>query len=70
MAVRNRQHSRDPRGGFTLIEVMVAMMVIALIATIGVKGFRSVTKSNLREATAHFSGAIRYMFDRASMTGK
>jgi general secretion pathway protein H len=49
---------------------MVAMMVMALIATIGVKGFRSVTKSNLREATAHFSGAIRYMFDRASMTGK
>ncbi len=68
--MRNRQHSRNPRGGFTLIEVMVAIMVVALIATIGVKGFRSVTKSNLREATAHFSGAIRYMFDRASITGK
>jgi len=68
--VRNRQHKRDPRGGFTLIELMVAIMVVALISTIGVKGFRSVTKSNLREATAHFSGAIRYMFDRASITGK
>ena len=34
------------------------------------KGFRSVTKSDLREATAHMSGAIRYMFDRASITGK
>lgn len=68
--MRNGPHRRDPRGGFTLIEVMVAVMVVALIATIGVKGFRSVRKSDLREATAHFSGAIRYLFDRASITGK
>jgi len=56
--------------GFTLIEVMVAMMVIALIATIGVKGFRTVTKGNLREGSAHMAGAIRFLFDRASITGK
>jgi general secretion pathway protein H len=56
--------------GFTLIEVMVAMMVIALIATIGVKGFRTVTKSSLREGSAHMAGAIRFLFDRASITGK
>ena len=68
---------RDPRGsarrpsqGFTLIEVMVAMLVIALIATVGVKGFRTVTKGNLREGSAHMSGAIRFLFDRASITGK
>lgn len=59
-----------PAGGFTLIEVMVALMVIALIASIGVKGFRAITKSDLRAATAHMSGAIRYLFDRASITGK
>ena len=56
--------------GFTLIEVMVAMMVVALIATIGVKGFRTVTKGNLREGSAHMAGAIRFLFDRASITGK
>ena len=56
--------------GFTLIEVMVALMVVALIATIGVKGFRTVTKGNLREGSAHMSGAIRFLFDRASITGK
>jgi general secretion pathway protein H len=59
-----------PAGGFTLIEVMVALMVIALIASIGVKGFRAVTKSDLRATTAHLSGAIRFLFDRASITGK
>jgi general secretion pathway protein H len=68
--VRKKGHTRDPRGGFTLIELMVAMLVVMLMATMGVKGFRSVTKSNLREATAHFSGAVRYLFDRASITGK
>jgi general secretion pathway protein H len=45
-------------------------MVIALIASIGVKGFRAITKSDLRAATAHMSGAVRYLFDRASITGK
>ena len=62
--------ARRPSQGFTLIEVMVAMMVVALIATIGVKGFRTVTKGNLREGSAHMSGAIRFLFDRASITGK
>jgi general secretion pathway protein H len=53
-----------------LIEVMVAMMVVALIATIGVKGFRTVTKGSLREGSSHMAGAIRFLFDRASITGK
>jgi general secretion pathway protein H len=53
-----------------LIEVLVAVLVVSLILTIGVKGFRSITKSNLRESASHMSGAIRYLFDRASITGK
>jgi len=70
-------HQRDLVGsarrrsqGFTLIEVIVALMVVALIATIGVKGFRTVSKSSLREESAHMAGAIRFLFDRASITGK
>lgn len=65
-----RSRARDGAGGFTLVEVMVAMLIVALMITIGVKGFRSITKSNLRESAAHMSGAIRYLFDRASITGK
>ena len=68
---------REPRrrgsaasGGFTLIEVMVVLLVIGLLAGLGVSGFRAVTKGDLRESTAHLSGAIRYLFDRASITGK
>ena len=62
--------ARRPSQGFTLIEVIVALMVVALIATIGVKGFRTVTKGSLREGSAHMSGAIRFLFARASITGK
>jgi general secretion pathway protein H len=63
--------ARRPSGaGFTLIEVLVVVLIVSLMITIGVKGFRSITKSNLRESTAHMSGAIRYLFDRASITGK
>jgi general secretion pathway protein H len=62
--------TRHRAAGFTLIEVIVVILVMALMATIGVKGFRSITKSNLRESAAHLSGAIRYLFDRASITGK
>lgn len=62
--------ARDRAGGFTLIEVLVVVLIVSLMITIGVKGFRSITKSNLRESAAHLSGAIRYLFDRASITGK
>ncbi len=60
---------RAPRG-FTLIEIMVVLLIMGLVASLGVTGFRAVTKSDLRATTAHLSGAIRYLFDRASITGK
>jgi general secretion pathway protein H len=65
-----RRSGASASGGFTLIEVMVVLLVIGLLAGLGVSGFRAVTKGDLRESTAHLSGAIRYLFDRASITGK
>src|SRR4029077_20917995 len=56
--------------GFTLIELLVALVIVALITGSAVRGFRSLDKSDLRAGTAHVSGAIRYLFDRASTTGK
>ena len=57
--------------GFTLIEVMIALLVVALIATIGVQGVpRASPRATCARATAHMSGAIRFLFDRASITGK
>jgi general secretion pathway protein H len=59
-----------PARGFTLIEVMVVLLIIGIIMTLGVRGFSVISKSNLREGSAHLAGAIRFLFDRASVTGK
>jgi general secretion pathway protein H len=59
-----RQH------GFTLIEMMVVLCILGLLMGLGTRGFRALAKSDLRSSSAHLSGAIRYLFDRASTTGK
>ena len=56
--------------GFTLIEVMVVFAIVALLVGASVQGFRSLRKADLREATTQLSGSMRYLFDRASTTGK
>jgi general secretion pathway protein H len=63
-------HRRVSLRGFTLIEIMMTLVIVALITAGAVRGFRSLAKSDLRSGTAHLSGAIRYLFDRASTTGK
>jgi len=54
----------------TLIEVMVVVVLIALMVGSAVAGFRSMAKSDLRASASKMAGAVRYLFDRASTTGK
>jgi general secretion pathway protein H len=61
---------RSSASGFTLLEIMVVLAVIALIMGSAVHGFRSLAKSDLRNSSAKMSGAVRFLFDRASTTGK
>lgn len=56
--------------GFTLIEVMIAMTLVALMVVTTVMGVRSLAKSDLRSTASRMAGTIRYLFDRASTTGK
>ena len=44
--------------------------LIGLLTASVVVGFRSFAKSELRGGAAKLAGAIRYLFDRASTTGK
>jgi type II secretion system protein H len=56
--------------GFTLIEVLVVLVIIALVGTTAVVGIRRLARTDLRQNALKLSGAIRYLFDRASATGK
>jgi general secretion pathway protein H len=64
--------SQGPRldAGFTLIEIIVVLAIVGLIMGLGVNALRSLARSDLRGAATHLSGAMRFLFDRASTTGK
>ena len=61
---------RAGTGGFTLLEILIVLVIIGLISGMSIRGLRALAKSDLRASTSHMSGAIRYLFDRASTTGK
>src|SRR3954451_20301953 len=63
-------YGREPARGFTLIELLIALTIVALLTGGAVRGFRSIAKSDLRSGSEHLSGALRYLCDRASTTGK
>jgi general secretion pathway protein H len=68
--VRPVRVARLRGGGFTLLEMMLVLGLIALLSTAVVGGFRSFSKAELRGTTAKLASMIRYLFDRASTTGK
>jgi general secretion pathway protein H len=65
-----RRGSRRADAGFTLLEILIVMAIFAMVVGMGARGFRALAKSDLRQSSAQLSGAIRYLFDRASTTGK
>lgn len=66
----DRGHARSPESGFTLLEIIVVLAVIGLVMGSAVRGFRSLVKSDLRAGAAQVSGMMRFLFDRASTTGR
>lgn len=61
---------RSSEHGFTLIEIIIVLAIIGLIMSLGVRGLRSLARSDLRVSATRVAGAMRYLFDRASTTGK
>ena len=48
---------------------MVISLIALVVGSVGA-GFRALAKSDLRSSAAKMAGAVRYLFDRASTTGK
>src|SRR3569832_262046 len=61
---------RRAQSGFTLIEILVVLCIVGVLGALSVRGLRSLARSDLRASVSHLSGAIRYLFDRASTTGQ
>jgi len=61
---------RPSARGFTLIEMMIALAIVALITVVTVRGLHSYAKTDLRATATRMAGSIRYLFDRASTTGR
>ena len=63
-----RRSSRE--GGFTLLELLIVIVLLALVMTVAVRGMRSLAKSDMRTSAVKLAGSMRYLFDRASTTGR
>lgn len=67
--VRGRARVRRRRAGMTLIEVMVAVIIVALAATSVGYALGAVTRANLRSACLTLTAAARYAYGRAIAQG-
>lgn len=57
------------RRGFTIIEILIVVLLIALMATGATLGVRAATKANLRSACARLVAASRFAYSRSVAQG-
>ncbi len=55
------------QGGFTLVELLVVISVIALLAGLAAPAVGTLTGANAREAAGRLAGGMRYLFDTAAL---
>jgi general secretion pathway protein H len=56
--------------GFTLMELLVSIAVIALMIAAVIPSIESATGMKGREAAGEISALVRYMYDQSALTGK
>lgn len=58
---------RPAERGFTLVELMIAVAVVALLAAAVVPAVSSLSGADARKAAGELSGSLRYLFDTAAL---
>ena len=56
--------------GFTLIEMGVTLLVMALMVSVAIPAFSVVTRAQLRSKSGELAGAIRAMYGHAAVSGR
>ena len=54
----------------TLIEIMIVLALVAMVTGSTVLGYRAVRRAEVRGSAAKLAAGIRYLYDRAVVTGK
>ena len=57
------------QAGFTLIELSIVILVIAIVARIAVPKIRSISGAELTAATRRLANTTRYLYDEAAVRG-
>jgi len=60
-------HAAARTRGFTLIELMIVIAVVAIMAAAVIPAVNSVTGANARAAAGELAGALRWLFDTAAL---
>lgn len=68
MSVRTTESSRER--GFTLIEAVIMVGVIAAVSAIAVPTIGNVSRADLRRASTQVSGNVRAAYDMAALSGQ
>jgi general secretion pathway protein H len=53
--------------GFTLVELLIVLAVIALLAALAIPGMEAITGANARKAAGELAGSMRALFDTAAL---
>lgn len=70
MTTPTATRARPRTGGFTLIELVIALAVIAVLFGAVVYGVGALTGARAKEASAELAGAIRALYDSAALSGR
>ncbi|MCP3097677.1 prepilin-type N-terminal cleavage/methylation domain-containing protein [Myxococcus sp. K15C18031901] len=66
---RHRRLGRAQRG-LTLIEISIALIIVALLFSAAVMGIGTITGAKAKGAAAELAGTIRSLYDSAALRGK
>ncbi len=64
------QDQFDAVGGFTLLEVGIALVVLALAFSLALPGLEAVTGAKMRSAAGHLSSSMRALYSEAALSGR